>query len=177
LYRIANPVDREVDMSLVAVTFEDLLADYQLTTAKWKKFFAANPAAAEVATDIAGSGTIGGLVSHIYMAAVRSSERLLGEPISDFKGAERNLAGAWELEPRATANLRRFLDTANDAALDEILRFQTKAAGEVAVSRRKLCLHIFVHTIRHWAQIGTIVRQQGYPPDWGQDILFSAAIR
>ena len=164
-------------MGLSAVSIEELLADFESTTAKWKGFFAANPAAADVATDIAGSDTIGGLVSHIYMAAVRSSERLLGEPLGDFKGTARNLAGAWELERKATANLQRFLATANDAALDEVLRFTTKAAGEVAVSRRKLCLHIFVHTIRHWAQIGTIVRQQGYPPDWAQDVLFSPAIR
>ena len=164
-------------MNHTAVTFEDLLADFELTTAKWKGFFAANPAAADVATDIAGSGTIGGLVSHIYMAAVRSSERLLGEPFSDFKGTARNLAGAWDLERKATANLRRFLATANDEALDEVLRFMTKAAGEVAVSRRKLCLHIFVHAMRHWAQIGTIVRQHGYPPDWAQDVLFSSAIQ
>jgi uncharacterized damage-inducible protein DinB len=164
-------------MGLTAVTLDDLFTDFELTTAKWKKFFAANPAAADVATDIAGAGTIGGLVSHIYMAAVRSSERLLGEPFTDLKGTARNLAGAWELERKATVNLRRFLDGVNDAALDEVLRFQTKIAGEVAVSRRKLCLHIFVHAIRHWAQIGTIVRQNGYPPDWGQDILFSEAIR
>lgn len=164
-------------MGFSAVSLEELLADFESTTAKWKGFFAANPAAADVATDIAGSGTIGGLVSHIYMAAVRSSERLLGEPFTDLKGTARNLAGAWELESRAVANLRQFLDGANDAALDEVLRFQTKIAGEIAVSRRKLCLHIFVHAMRHWAQIGTIVRQQGYPPDWGQDILFSSAIR
>jgi uncharacterized damage-inducible protein DinB len=164
-------------MSLAAVTFEDLFADFQLTTTKWKKFFAANPAAAEVPTDIAGSGTIGGLVSHIYMAAVRNSERLMGEPINDFKATTRDLAGAWELERTAAVNLRRFLATADNALLDETLTFTTKAAGDITVTRRKQCLHIFVHTIRHWAQIGTLVRQAGYPVGWAQDILFSSAIR
>jgi uncharacterized damage-inducible protein DinB len=164
-------------MGFAAVTLEDLFTDFELTTTKWKKFFAANPAAAEVPTDIAGSGTIGGLVAHIYMAAIRNSERLLGEPISDFKATARDLAGAWELERTATANLRRFLATADDATLDGTLSFTTKTAGEVTVTRRKQCLHIFVHAIRHWAQIGPLVRQAGYPVGWAQDILFSAAIR
>ena len=44
-------------------------------------------------------------------------------------------------------------------------------------TKRKLCLHVMVHAIRHWAQIGTLVRIGGYPPDWPQDILFSEAIR
>jgi uncharacterized damage-inducible protein DinB len=168
---------RRQGMGLVAVTLEDLFADCELTTSRWKKFFAANPAAAEVSTDIAGSGTIGGLVSHIYMAAVRNSERLLGEPINDFKATTRDLAGAWELERTATASLRRFLATADEATLDGTLTFTTKAAGEITVTRRTLCLHIFVHSIRHWAQIGPLVRQAGYPVGWGQDILFSEAIR
>lgn len=161
----------------VAVTLEDLFADFELTTGKWKKFFAENPAAAEVPTDIAGSGTIGGLVVHIYGADLRHSERLLGQPVSDLASTPKSLAAAWGLEARATANLRRYLDSATDASLDEVMKIQTKTAGEVSTSRRKLCLHVFVHTIRHWAQIGTIVRQAGYPVRWPQDILFSSAIK
>ena len=105
-------------MNLTAVTLDELLADFELTAEKWKEFFAANPAAAEVPTDIAGSGTVGALVWHIYAAAVRHSDRLLNEPLSEFPGAAKNLASAWELETRASANLRRFVAGANDAALD-----------------------------------------------------------
>jgi uncharacterized damage-inducible protein DinB len=84
---------------------------------------------------------------------------------------------SWELQSRAAAKLRPFLESANDAELDEILSFQTRAAGEVAATRRKLCTHIFVHAIRHWAQIGPLVRQNRFPVGWPQDILFSGAIR
>jgi uncharacterized damage-inducible protein DinB len=165
-------------MSHSAVTLENLLADFDLTATKWKEFFAANPRAAEVPTDIAGSGTVGGLTWHIYAASVRNSERLLGEPFSDLEGRSlKNLVTAWELQSRAAAKLRPFLETANDAALDEILRFQTRAGGEVTATKRKLCTHIFVHAIRHWAQIGPLVRQNGFPVGWAQDILFSEAIR
>jgi uncharacterized damage-inducible protein DinB len=165
-------------VSVAAVTFEELLADFDLTAARWKEFFAANPGAAAVPTDIARSGTIGGLVWHIYAAAVRLSERLLGEPTSDFASVTvKDIAGAWEMHARATAKLRSFLAAADDAVLDEVLRFEIRTMGELAATRRKVCLHAFVHAMRHWAQIGPLVRQNGFPVEWPQDILFSSAIR
>jgi uncharacterized damage-inducible protein DinB len=166
-------------MSHVAVTLEALLGDFEATSAKWKQFFAENPGAAEVTTDIAGSSNIAALVWHICGVSLRHSQRLLGEPVSDLE-AERpvkNLATAWELQTRAIANLHRYLETTNEAALDEVFEFQTRTAGMVSGSRRKLCLHVFVHAIRHWAQIATLARQNGFPPRWGQDIFFSEVIR
>jgi uncharacterized damage-inducible protein DinB len=163
-------------MTHSAVSLEDLLADFDATTAKWKEFFAVNPGAAEVATDIANSGNIGALVWHIYAASLRLSLRLLGEPITDLEAAVKNVDLAWELHGRAVANLRRFLETTSEADLNEVFHFSTRTAGEISASRRKICLHIFVHAMRHWAQIGPIVRQNGFPPTWGQDILFSPAI-
>ncbi len=158
-----------------AVTFEELLADFDLTAEKWKGFFATNSAAEKVPTDIAGTGTIGGLVCHIYMAAVRHSERLLDVPVSEFK-TSRDLATAWELEKAAKANLQRFLASANDASLDGTLTFTTKAAGEVTVTRRKLCVRIFL-----FMRFGTgrrLVRwcgRRGFP--WGGRRIFCSAAR
>jgi uncharacterized damage-inducible protein DinB len=165
-------------MSHSAVTLEDLLGNFNETAAKWKQFFAANSEAAEVATDIANRGNIGSLIWHIYAASVRHSERLLGEPVSDLENTvpQQNLASAWELQSRAAANLRQFLESTSDAALNEVFHFQMRVGGEASASRRKICLHIFVHAIRHWAQIGSVVRQHGFPPDWPQDIVFSKAI-
>lgn len=166
-------------MSLAAVTFEELLADFDLTVARWKEFFAANPPAAEVPTDIANSRNVGALVWHIYGASVRLSQRLLGEPLIDLSEPKlvKNIGGAWEMHALGAANLRRFLNGASEAVLDEVMQFETKAAGKFEVTRRKVCLHVFVHAIRHWAQIGPLVRQSGFPVGWPQDILFSSAIK
>ena len=166
-------------MSLATVTFEELLADFDLTAARWKEFFAANPTAAEVPTDIANSGTIGALVWHIYAASVRLSQRLLSEPLSDLSAPKpvKNIGGAWEMHALGVAKLRGFLAGADEAMLDEVMQFETKAAGKFEVTRRKVCLHVFIHAIRHWAQIGPVVRQAGFPVGWPQDILFSNAIR
>lgn len=162
-------------MSLVAVSLEELLDDFDLTAAKWKEFFKANPAASDVPTDIAGSGAVAGLVCHIYGAAIRNFERLTGEPVTQL-GTAKDLPAAWELHAKASAGLREFLDEADDTVLDEVRRIQLRTA-ELAVTRRKICLHIFVHSIRHWAQIGPLVRQNGFPVGWPQDILFSSAIK
>lgn len=166
-------------MSFSAVSLEDLLADFDLTATRWKDFFADNPAAAEVPTDIASSGNVGGLVWHLYMASAVHSQRLLGEPVTDFDAMPlvKDIAGAWEMHERGSANLRRFLSTTDENALDTSLAMRTRSGTEIQIRRGKLCLHIFVHAIRHWAQIGPLVRQHGFPVDWPQDISFSPAIR
>ncbi|ACO32731.1 MULTISPECIES: DinB family protein [Acidobacterium] len=166
-------------MPHTAVTLEDLLADFHETAARWKAFFEAHPAAANVPTDIARSTTVAELIWHIYGVAYRHSERLLGQPVTDLDAANpaRNLVSAWKLYEAASENLARFLAETDDAALDRVFSFSTRTAGEISGSYRKLCLHVFVHTIRHWAQIGPLVRQHGYLPAFGQDIFFSHSIR
>ncbi len=165
-------------MSHTAVTLEDLLADFDETAARWQEFLAAHPPASAVPTDIARSSNIGELVWHIYAAAVRHSQRLLGEPVSDLEGTTpvKDLEGAWKLRALASSNLRVFFETTSQAALDVVFHMQLRSGGEISCSRRKLALHVFVHAIRHWAQIGPILRQNGYPPTWPQDIAFSKAI-
>jgi uncharacterized damage-inducible protein DinB len=167
-------------MSFSAVSLEGLLADFDLTAAKWKRFFTEYPAAATVPTDINGAGTVGALAWHLYLASVVHSQRLLGEPVADFAATaekDKDIAGAWEMHALGSANLHRFLAATNDQALDVQIPVLTHLGTEMPMSRRKLCMHIFVHAIRHWAQIGPLVRQNGYPADWPQDISFSEAIR
>ena len=165
-------------MSYIGLTLEEMLADFELTASRWQTFFDANPGAAEVPVDIARSRNIGELVWHIYAAAYRHSERLLGEPVTDLEGAnpKRDLAAAWELQRASASKLHQFMNTTSQPALDEVFHFKTRTGSDATASRRKLCVHIFLHAIRHWAQIGTLARQNGFPPDWPQDFLFSSAI-
>ena len=166
-------------MSHSAVSMEELLADFESTAERWKAFFAAHPGAESVPTDVARSANIGALVWHIYSASTRHSQRLLGEPVTDFEGITpvKNLEGAWSLQAQAAANLHRYLETVDEENLNTVVTTTTRSAGDVSGSWRKLYLHIMVHAIRHWAQIGTISRQAGFAPNWGQDIFFSPAIR
>jgi uncharacterized damage-inducible protein DinB len=163
-----------------AVSLEDLLADFEATAARWRNFFDANPGAALVPTDIAGSKNIGELVWHIYAASLRLAERLLGEELTNLESFPkvRDIPAAFALEAEAVKRLRQFLATVTEATLEEPFEFKSRLTQHnVSGTKRKLCLHAMVHAIRHWAQIGTIVRVAGFPPDWPQDILFSEAIR
>jgi uncharacterized damage-inducible protein DinB len=168
-------------MAHLAVSLEDLLADYELTAARWKKFFEANPDAALVPTDIAGSKNVGELVWHIYVASYRTMQRLLGEELSSVAGLYpvRNIASAFALQVEGTKKLRQFLDSASEAALEEKLEFRPSKEGASIISgtKRKFCLHLMVHAIRHWAQIVPLLRVNGFRPDWAHDILLSEAIR
>lgn len=166
-------------MSHPAVTLEDLLADYEATAARWRKFFEDTPGAALVPTDIAGSKNIGELVWHIYAASFRHAQRLLGEEVTDLESftTVRDIPAAFALEAEAVKKLQQFLANTSEAALEEQLEFQSRITGRISYgSRRKLCMHLLVHAIRHWAQIGTLARLGGYPPDWPQDIWFSEGI-
>lgn len=162
-----------------AATLEELLADFNLTATRWQAFFAENPEAANAPTDIARSTTVAELVWHMYAASYRHSERLLGLPVTDLEGAtpQKTLDSAWKLHTVAAENLARFLAEADDEILNRVATFNTRTAGDISGSYRKLCLHLFIHAIRHWAQIGPIVRQNGFTPNWPQDIFFSSAIR
>lgn len=166
-------------MSHVAVTLEALLADFNETARRWRTFFDANPAAAGTPTDIARSTTVAELVWHIYGTAYRHSERLLNLPVTDLEGANpvKSLDAAWDLHATAADNLAYFLANIREADLDKLHTFTTRSGVKASGTARKLCLHAFVHSIRHWAQIGPLVRQHGYPPEFGQDIFFSRSIR
>ena len=73
-------------------------------------------------------------------------------------------------------NLREFLSIADDAALLEVIALQTVSAGTLHASRRKLLTHILLHSMRHWAQLTSLLREAGYKTDWPKDFLFSEAI-
>lgn len=166
-------------MTHCAATLEELLDDFNRTAARWQAFFTEHPQAANAPTDIARSTTVAHLVWHICAVSYRHSERLLGLPVTDLESLhpQKTLDAAWKLHSTAAENLAQFLAQADDEALDRVFTFHTRSAGDVSGSYRKLCLHVFVHAIRHWAQIGPIVRQNGFAPGWMQDILFSTAIQ
>lgn len=166
-------------MSHCAVTFEELLADFNETAARWQAFFAAHPQAADAPTDIAHSTRVSDLVWHAYAVACRHSQRLLGEAPTNFEAAypQKGLDSAWKLRADASENLRCFLAQTSEEDVNRIFTYKSSTGGEVLASYRKLCLHLFVHTIRHLAQVGPIVRQNGFTPAWEQDIFFSSAIR
>jgi uncharacterized damage-inducible protein DinB len=73
-------------------------------------------------------------------------------------------------------DLRSFAIAANDSDWGGILMFSTRSAGDLTASRRKIFIHALLHSVRHWAQLATYLRQKGYKQDWHHDFIFSGVI-
>jgi uncharacterized damage-inducible protein DinB len=160
-----------------AITLNELLTDNEASTQKWQTWFAANPAALDVPCAIYNSGTVRGLLKHIFAVELRHSQRLAAKEVTPYEAIPvGSLNDLLAVHSQATQNLRKFLSGANDQALLEVIPLQTVSAGTVHASRRKLLTHILVHSIRHWAQLSSLLREAGYKTDWPNDFLFSEAI-
>jgi uncharacterized damage-inducible protein DinB len=164
-------------MSVPGITLLELLADNESNTQKWHTWFAANPSALELPCSIYDSGTVRGLLKHIFAVELRHSQRLMDHPVTAYDAIP---AGAmeplFEVHEQAIRNLRQFLAGADMTALEEIIRLQTVSAGTLQASRRKLFVHIMFHSMRHWAQLSTVLREAGMKTNWYKDFLFSEAI-
>jgi uncharacterized damage-inducible protein DinB len=164
-------------MSDTGITFKEFLADSEATTAKWQAWFEAHPQALELLCDVAGSKTVAELVHHIFVVQLRHSQRLLGEPIHGYDNDPvTDPQALFALAKEGDSNLRRFIAQAGDAHANEVIHFTIRNGRQVSVSRRKLFVHIMIHSIRHWAQVSTLLRQNGLHPGWVSDFLGSSAM-
>ncbi len=149
-------------MTTAAITLEELLADNEAATEKWQAWFAANPAALDVPCAIYNSGTVRGLLKHIFAVELRHSQRLLGEEVTSYDAIPvGSLDELMVVHAQAMHNLRKFLSSANNTALLEVIPLQTVSAGTLHASRRKLFAHILLHSMRHWAQLTSLLREAG----------------
>lgn len=159
------------------LSFGELLDYCAEETNQWNEFFKGNPAALDLPSDIAGTKNVREVVLHIVAVQMRYAERLLNLPITEYdsltgkSGPELFLLASKSLE-----DLRSFAVAANDPDWDGKLTFPTRSAGTLTASRRKIFIHALLHGVRHWAQLATFLRQQGYKQDWAHDFIFTHAI-
>ena len=160
-----------------ALATDELLSWSARTHAGWRALFLAHPEALGFPCDVLGGETVGDLVLHIVAAELRYAERLAGLPASAYESLPRGDAAAlYSTHDRSTALLRDVLSR-TDVDWEEVLEFQTRSAGVLRATRRTILVHLAMHGIRHYAQLATIVRQQGVKPDWGMDYLFMGLVK
>jgi len=160
-----------------AITLDQFVTDNEHLTKRWHRWLTAHPDAFNVPCDIYDTKTVGGLIKHIFIVELRHSQRLTGQRVAtyeDFPGA--SLDDLFTIHDQALTNLRVFSAETTAASLNENLEIQTLSAGTVHASRRKLFVHIMIHSRRHWAQLATLLRTHGLKTDWPQDFLFSEAM-
>jgi uncharacterized damage-inducible protein DinB len=105
--------------------------------------------------------SIGDLVRHIFSAEKRYVERLLNQPLTDTATIPADkIETLFEFGRQSRKCLRSFLASFPEKSWETpmeymILNYKTTATP------RKIISHVLMHEIRHWAQIGTMLRLNG----------------
>lgn len=143
---------------------------------QWHDWFVANPVAWTVPFASQPMDRIAGVVNHIFGVELRYTQRLRDEPVSEWDElvVHTTIEDVFALGDNARASLVDFLTTAPEGELDRVLTFRTLTAGVVTASKYKITSNIFLHGIRHWGQIATVLRQNGFTTQWPHDMLLSS---
>jgi uncharacterized damage-inducible protein DinB len=119
--------------------------------------------------------TVGDLVKHIFSAEKRYVERLTGRPLTDPASLPNaSFEELFEFGQKSRRELKDLIDAFPAGEWDamkefNILNFIARATP------RKIVMHVLMHEIRHWAQIGTLLRLNGVVDDF-HDFLASPVL-
>lgn len=160
------------------LSFGELLDYASEETNHWRDWFRRHSQTLDLPCDIAGTKTVREVVLHIVAVQMRYVERLLNQPVTEYADlAGKSSEELFALAHKSAEDYRSFAVAANDSDWDGTLTFPTRTAGTLTASRRKIFVHALMHGIRHWAQLATYLRQQGYQQDWPHDFIFSGVMR
>lgn len=157
------------------LTFAEMLEANQRETAKWQNWFERQPSELlNLPLNIALAKDVREFLLHIFAVELRYAERLLDREVTPYEahptGSVREL---FEIGEKARALYRDYLARATDKDLAVVLEFPTRTAGVLRSSKRKMFAHAMLHSVRHWAQLATALRENGHGTDWAHDFLFS----
>ena len=153
------------------IHFEELLAYTEEESLRWKQFFRAYPQALDLPLDIAGS--VRELVKHIFAVELFFADLATGKKADPNQATATTLDEIFALGEKAASVYRDFFLRATPEQWAE--KLELSRIG-VRASRRKMVVQALTHSMRHWAQIATFLRQQGFKQDWHHDFLLSTAM-
>ncbi|MEO7103795.1 MAG: DinB family protein [Gemmatimonadaceae bacterium] len=157
-----------------AYTFDQFLAYSDAEEARWHEWFTANPVALDVPFADGRLATIRGLLVHIFAVELRYTERLCGRDVTSYDDIHvQSIEEIFALRATARTMLRGYLAGMTETDAASILTFATMTAGTLTASKHKIASNIFIHAIRHWAQVATTLRTAGFTKQWGHDVLLS----
>jgi uncharacterized damage-inducible protein DinB len=158
-----------------ALSYNTLLELTSTEHHRWRDWFVEHPKAWAVPFATGRMATIGGVVLHIFGVELRYAQRLRDEEVTAWEEfRQTSIEEVFELGDHARGQLVHFLTTAPERELEKVLTFQTLTAGTVTASKYKIASNIFLHDIRHWGQIATVLRQNGFSDQWPHDFLLSS---
>ena len=157
---------------MIALSGEELLAWLERTSTGWRRLIAEHPQVLAFPCDVRETSSVAGLLQHIVAVELRYAQRLHGLPESPYEDVLMSSGEElYDTHGRAMALMRELLSR-EGVHWEELIEFQTRSSGSVRVTRRVVLVHLFMHSIRHYAQLATLVRQHGVEPDWSMDYLY-----
>jgi len=154
-----------------ALTATDLLNWQQKTAQSWRTLIEAHPEILTMECSIGGVTTAGGLLQHIVAVELRYAERLAGLPATDYAAIPFDSAEAIYATHDHAIQLFRDQLERDDVDWNERIEFTTRTMGPARSARKTVLFHALLHAARHYAQLATLVRQNGIKPAWQMDYL------
>jgi uncharacterized damage-inducible protein DinB len=166
----------EESMSL-SIPAEKLVLWNDLSAQRWRDLIIRHPEILAIPCDIRNSQSVAQVMQHIVAVELRYAERLQSVPESDYASIPCDTAEAiFATHSRALDMVKELLaDGAYDWTAE--IDFKTLSMGMLRSSRSTILIHMLMHSIRHYAQLATLVRSHGFTPDWPMDYLFVEAKR
>lgn len=159
------------------LTAEELLAWNDTTAQRWRALLESNPEALNVSCDVRGSSNVADLLQHIVAVELRYAERLCGEAVTEYADVSKDsVAALYATHDRAMEKFRRLLKHPAYPWEEEI-DLKTRSEGTLLATRRAVFAHALLHSVRHYAQLATLLRHHGVVADWPMDFLFMSARR
>jgi len=145
--------------SINALTSQDLLRWNEGTTSIWKKHLRSHPELLTYPCDVRGAKTVADLLQHIVAVELRFAERLNSERETPYEEISAiSVDQLYETHDRAMKKLRN-LEDEEESFWSERIDFETRI-GRFAATRRVVFAHCLLHSIRHYAQLATLLRKE-----------------
>lgn len=158
-------------MSEPVLTAQEALQWLETTSTKWQELLSANPDILNISCDIANTVTVAQLLQHIVAVELRYAERLATLPETDYAQVPYSSVEAiYATHNHALAIYKKCLEA--DLDWNQPIHFVTRTYGPASATRKTIFFHAMFHSIRHYAQLGTLARQHGYTTGWPGDYLF-----
>ena len=119
--------------------------------------------------------SVGDLVRHIFSAEKRYVDRVTGRPLTDAASLPNDdIESLFQFGEQSRKGLTELLQTLPEKNWDVPVEFKLMNSV-VRMTPKKIVVHTLMHEIRHWAQIATVVRLNGYKGEF-HDFLFSPVL-
>lgn len=162
---------------MTSLTAEEAILWNDTTSQRWRTLLEQHPEALRMPCDVRGGQLVRDLLQHIVGAELRYAERLMGDPVTEYadipKMTVEELYGVHDFA------LAKFRTLTEDDSYDwsRELEMETRSEGSLIAPRRAVLFHALMHSIRHYAQLATLLRHKGIVADFQMDFFMVTARR